>query len=284
MENQGFVDRLSWGNERRNDLTVIIDTSALINLAALINPQHISDESWDPNPSLLSYLEHLGKIGVRVVIPESVIFEATGHRANGEMLTDTFKDHIDHKYLRFFCDDLCSGRIHNISVVHTPMADAELAQLEELRRDTLTFKNYKRRNLTDFADRDIIQLVKDSHYRGNAYVVTDDRLMRDKLMHVKNKEGRAVSTINALNMCASTQRVAPIGWLDLETSVATIRDYLNHHYAHDNQRRIKYGLDRTRGLHRMLEEQDCGKAFIPKGELHFNRALHDMLRTHEHER
>lgn len=276
-----FVGRISTGNERKNDLTIIMDASGLIQMAALINPQHVSERSWDPDPSLLSFLEHLGKLGVRIIIPESVIFEAIGHRANGKQLNRKYEDKLDYRHLEFFLRHLREKKIENIRVVSTPFANMHLTELEERQHDYDAFNKYRLEHMIGFGDRDIIQMLEKSTYHGNAFVVTIDGELTDILAEARNKGGRTVGVIDALGLCEATQRVAPIEWLPHGAHLNELRSYINYHYTRDNQKRVSEGKEKIKGLNKMLGENDKGVCVVARGELQFDQALYNMLRAHE---
>jgi hypothetical protein len=287
----GFVNRINGGNQRKHDLTVIVDACSLIRMASLINPQDVSDRAPDTNPTLLSYLEHLGKLGAQVIIPESVVFESTGHRGDGTQLTRQFEQDIEYPKLRRFLQDVADGKVKNVRIARTPYADTHLEELEHLKNDFPAFNRYRWENLPGFGDRDIVKMFDRSKIHGNTFVITEDRGLTDILEETVNMVERPVGIVSAIRACKDIQRVAPIEWIHPATGINDFRDYANAFTNHENMRkeeanelRIAEGKKPQRTLSRTMGPGHKGYARVQKSEPHLDEALHDMLRSHQAQR
>ncbi|MFO0390153.1 MAG: hypothetical protein ACK502_10625 [Alphaproteobacteria bacterium] len=284
----GFIEKITNGNKRKDDLTVIVDASSLIRMAvSLIDPQdmHRDDPS---NPTLLSYLAHLGKLGAKIVIPESVIFETTGHRGDGTQLTRQFENDIEYPYLRNFFDAIAAGKIKNVSIIRTPFANMHLAEMEELRENFEAFNRYRREHLIGFGDTDIVQMYDRSTHHGRTFVITEDRGLTDTLEETKNKQERPIGVVSAFRACADIQRVSPISWLRPETSTTQIREHFNASCAHENAKRIEQnklvaqrGYGHYRTLQRPFDNNHQGYSRITSTEVDFDEAIYKMLHAQQ---
>ncbi len=268
----------SWGQRTSNkkSLMVIVDSSSLITLASLIDPQHLTGGAPE-NPTMLRFLEQLGKMGAEVVIPESVMFECTGLRADGTEFPYAHRDSLQYNYMVNFLARVQEGKIKNVRIEQTPFASPLLDNLEGLKDDIDAYNYYKSKHMFRFGDRDILQLFADSHHTGNIFVLTEDRPLTDELSETKNQNAHLTGVISALKLCADTHRVAPLPWLDKRVTVDTLREYINATHKHDNQKRIANGRARTKGLNQILPDSHKGFLLTPEGERSFSDALSDMI-------
>lgn len=268
-----------------NQLVIYMDASSLINMASLIDPQDIGEGAPVEDPTLLRFLEHLGKLGAKVIIPESVVFETTGYRANGNQLTRQFMQDIEHKYLVGFFKAVANEEIKNVSIETSPEAGMHLSSLEDLQTDHRTFNEYKRNHMRGFGRRDIAKIVERSDHKGNIFVVTQSPRMIDDISYIDNRAGRPINVIDGLHLCSETQKTVPMHWLDHEikwrernVAVDKIKEYINAFFEHDNTRRIDKGRE---DLNIAYEKGQEGFSHVAESEPEFSEALQIMMKPPE---
>lgn len=267
-----FTERVD--KKGRNDLTIILDASALIQMAYLIDPDDL-ETGAPPNPTLLQFVDQVGRMGAKVIIPESVVFETTGQRASGSPLTHQFENDIEYHYLDRFFKAVRSGAVPNTSIVKTDFGKEQLSHMETLKNDWEAFSQYRREHLFGFGDRDILQMVGRQETNGHVFVVTHDRNLTKALGETKTTQEKGVGSLNLIKFCGEIQKVAPISWLAPEVSFADIRQYLNLSLEHDNQRRVHN--QRKKSLNKPYNNFTKGFEKTAEGEPSFGEALHALV-------
>ncbi len=268
----------------KNHLLIYIDASSLIRLASLINPQDMAKRAPE-NPTLLRFIEHVGQLGAEVIIPESVVFETTGHRWDGTPLTRQHNGDIEYPYLRSFLDQVHAGEIKNVRIERTTLGDHHLALMEKLQNTYTTFNQYRRENLVGFGDRDIITMIDENKHPGNTFIfaVTEDRELTKLLGETKNKKDCPANVIDALTFCGDMQKAAPVPWLADEVTVSNIKDSINSYYAHNNERKRAKGMGEQE-LGRPYRSNYKGFSQIAPGQPVFGKALVAMMKAQGRDR
>jgi hypothetical protein len=266
--------------QNKNDVLLIVDASSLIRMASLMNPHDLT-QGAPTNPSLLRFLEHVANRGVKVVIPESTIFETCGHRADGSQLDNRFERDIEYPVLRDFFNNVSAGKIPNISIEKTEFSQGHFKELELLKKYRGAFDQYKRENLHGFGDDDIIKLLNRNEHHGRIYVLTEDRGLSERIAQVKTASGKPASVIDTIAFCDDVQHAAPVPWTIDAFMLEQIKETLNYHYIHDNQKREKFGRTKRNGLYTETYE---GFSQLGSGEPRFGKALRDMINFEERSR
>ena len=261
---------------RKKDLMVVVDSSSLITLASRIADKDL--RSGHPKePTMLRFLEQLGKLGAEVIIPESVVFECTGWRPS----TDTqfaypHTDSLQYDYMRNFLEQVHAGKVKNVRIEQTAFASTLLDKLEPLANNPDEYYKQKIKHAYRLSRRDITDWFQNSHDAANLFVLTEHENLATRLINMKNKAGTTAGIISALKLCANIQHVAPVAWLDDAVHTDVLRDYINATHEQDNKKRIEDGRANKKGLNPILGPEEKGRIHVPEGEIDFMRALHEV--------
>ncbi len=262
--------------ERRKDLLVVVDSSSIITLASRIADSDLRKGSPE-QPTMLRFLEQLGKQGAEVIIPESVVFECTGWRpSTGTEFPYPHTDSLQYDAMRNFLEQVHKGKVKNVRIEPTKFASEQLDKLEPLKDKPNEYYKKKLKHAYRLSRRDIADWFQNSNDNGNIFVLTEHANLGVRLINTRNKTGTAIGLIDSLKMCSDIQHVAPIAWLDNAVHTDAIRGYINATHEEDNKRRIEDGRAQRKGLNPILGHEQKGSMYVPEGEADFMKVLHDV--------
>lgn len=280
MNERAFTDIVG-NTDAPNQMKVYVDACTLFRLAAAIPADAVSGRTATQTATLLNFLEHLGSLGALVVIPESVVFETTGHRANGEQLTKQFEKDTSYLPLRAFFDAVAAGKIKNVEIVRTGKCTKRLTELEKLKASPDEFTKCKKERFFGQGDRDILALVRDNTVPGDVFVITADGDLTQKLGNITTPGGSAVGVLDSVKFCSDLHICAAPDWLSHSSGTEDIVRWMNAAITTESERRSTYGYA---DLAKPYNAEFIGTEETPDGGASFSRALKDLADRQERAR
>jgi hypothetical protein len=253
---------------------LVIDSSSLRHLASPIFPELLKEDSPDKPYTLLEFIRKVMDMGVRVILPETVIFETIGQDKDGDQLEEIFCGNPE---FPFIVDFIESVRGHeNFEIVAGEKGRVHMDEFRRLKGNNDAFSAYKRKNRADMADDSIVDIISKGNNPGFVFLLTEDKKLKRRFPEPQNAASFPISNINTGAFIASI--------VDVE-----LPDCVNHNmFAHDAKEMINAEIDRINELReaegrgrKMTPYNDSSKQKIPEGGIAFSAVLHRINNTNK---